>query len=59
MTIVVTGASGFLGRRVLACRNARDDEVVGVSIDDDAIATIRAREPERRDPPRRGEPGPG
>ena len=46
MTIVVTGTSGFLGRRVLACCNAHDDEVVGVSIDDDAIATIRTREPD-------------
>ncbi len=46
MTIVVTGASGFLGRRVLACCNARNDDVVGVSIDDDAIATIRTLEPD-------------
>ena len=46
MTIVVTGVSGFLGRRVLARCNARDDDVVGVSIDDDAIATIQTCEPD-------------
>jgi dTDP-4-dehydrorhamnose reductase len=46
LTIVVTGASGFLGRRVLACCNAGDDDVVGVSIDDDAIATIHALAPD-------------
>ena len=41
MTIVVTGASGFLGRRVMT----RLDDAIGVAIGDDAIATIHAFTP--------------